>query len=267
MRYQLGLFLGLVAALVGCGSTDRDEPKAMAGASAAGTSPTGGVTSGGAAAAGNSSGGSAGMSPGGASNAGQAGGAPLPTRDDVDLTLGGFNQDLVPTPSNCAERGTLGCISVSGEIGDQKFSATCQSTDGISGTVLKRRQLRCSPDVTGNDFNGFVLYIFLDDFLGQPTRLFSYESPEGQVPTDGESMALFWIEPTGFSSYDPLEPAPTTHDEVVKLAGLNYEESHLSDRPSKFVFGAFGATWTPQASCVDCPLVRIYARFDVAYEL
>lgn len=231
----------------------------MAGASAAGPSPSGGITSGGAAAAGSSSGGS---------GAGGASVGPLPTHSDVDLTLGGFNQDLAPTPSDCGVRGTLGCISVSGKIGDQKFSATCQSTDGITGTVSKRMQLYCSPDVTGNDFTGFVLKIFLDDFLGEPTRLFSYESPEGQVPTNGESMALFYIEPTGFSSYGVLEPVPTTHDEVVKIAGLNYEEPHLSDtRNSKFVFGAFGATWTPQASCVDCPLVRVYARFDVVYEL
>lgn len=268
MRHQLGLVLGLVAGLAGCGSTDREEPKAMGGASAAGASPTGDVTSGGAASAGSSNGGSGGMAPSGGAGAGGAGAGPLPTRGDVDLTLGGFNQDLVPTPSNCDVRGTLGCISVSGEIDGQRFSATCQSTDGISGTVLKRTQLHCSPEVTGNDFTGFVLYIYLDDYVGQPTRLFSYESPEGQVPTKGESMALFWIEPSGFSSYDPLEPASTTHDEVVKIAGLNYEEPYLNDtEPRKFVFGAFAATWTPQASCVDCPLVRVYARFDVVYEL
>lgn len=192
----------------------------------------------------------------------------MPTRAEVDLTLGGFNQDLAPTPSDCAVRGTLGCISVSGEIGDQKFSASCLSTDAISANVQGRIQLNCSPDVTGNDFTGFVLKIFLDDFLGEPTRLFSYESPEGQVPTGGESKAIFYVEPTGFRSYDELEPVPTTHDEVVRMAGLNYEEPYLSDtRYSKFVFGAFAATWTPQVSCVDCQLVRLYARFDVVYEL
>jgi hypothetical protein len=268
MRFQFGLVLGFAGALAGCGSSDDAAPKAMSGASSAGASTTGGVPSGGAAAAGSSSSGSAGVSSGGASGTGGASAGPLPTRADVDLTLDGFNQDLAPTPSNCEDRGVLGCISVSGEIGGQKFSASCQSTDGISSTSSKRTQLACSPDVTGNDFTGFVLKIFLDDYLGDPTRLFSYESPEGQVPTDGESMAVFRIEPTGFSSYDELEPAPATHDEVVKIAGLNYEEPYLSDtRKSKFVFGAFGATWTPQASCVDCPLVRIYARFDVVYEL
>jgi hypothetical protein len=268
MRYQLGVFLGFTAVLAGCGATDHDEPKALAGASAAPASATGGVTSGGAAAVGGSSSGSAGMLPNGGAAASGASSGASPTRADVDLTLGGFNQDLAPTPSNCDERGVLGCISVSGELGGQRFSATCQSTDGISGTGLGRTQLHCSPDVIGNDFKGFVLSIFLDDFLGQPTRLFSYESPEGQVPTDGQSMALFWTEPTGFSSYDPLEPTPTTHDEVIKIAGLNYEEPYLSDtKQSKFVFGAFAATWTPQPSCVDCPLVRVYARFDVVYDL
>ena len=51
-------------------------------------------------------------------------------------------------------------------------------------------------------------------------------------------------------------------------ARADYEEPYLNDtEASKFVFGAFAATWTPQASCVDCPLVRVYARFDVVYEL
>ena len=97
--------------------------------------------------------------------------------------------------------------------------------------------------------------------------MFSYQSPDGQVPTAGESMSLFWLEPTGFRSYE-LEPSPTTHDEVVKIAGLNYEESYASKgKLSKFVFGAFAASWTPQASCIDCQLVRLYARFNVVYEL
>jgi hypothetical protein len=163
--------------------------------------------------------------------------------------------------------GTIGCISVSGEVGGKKFSATCQDDGGVSGKVFGRRQLHCSPDVAGSDFTGFVFYIFLDDYLGEPTRLFSYQSPAGQVPIEGESMSLFWLEPSGFRSYE-LNPVPTTHDELVKIAGLNYEEAYLSEtKKSKFVFGAFAATWTPQASCVDCPLVRLYARFNVVYEL
>ena len=55
-----------------------------------------------------------------------------------------------------------------------------------------------------------------------------------------------------------LEPAAATHDEVVKVAGLSYQEGK-----SKFVFGAFAATWTPQRCCIDCSLVRLYARFNV----
>lgn len=113
----------------------------------------------------------------------------------------------------------------------------------------------------GSDFDGFVLYIFLDDYLSKPTSLFSYQSPAGQVPTENESVSLFWVEPTGFRSYE-LEPAPATHDELVKISGLSYAEAK-----SKAVFGAFAATWTPKASCVDCPLVRLYARFNVVYEL
>lgn len=273
MRYPFSLFLGLAGALTSCGSTEHNEPKATAGASAAGTSPTGGGTTGGAA-AGSSSGGSvSGSVSGGGSGAGGASVRPLPTQADVDLTLGGLNQDLAPTPSTCDVPGGLGCISVSGEIGGKKFAATCQGNDGISGSTIIsgssrfRRLLHCSPPVTGSDFTGFVLYIYLDDYLGDPTRLFSYQSPAGQVPTEGKSMSLFWIEPTGFRSYE-LDPVPTTHDEVVKIAGLNYEDTYVSEtKKSKFVFGAFAATWTPQASCVGCQLVRLYARFNVVYEL
>jgi hypothetical protein len=270
MRNLFGLYLGFAGVLAGCGSTDHDEPKAMAGASAAGTSPTGGVAAaGGALAGGSASGGAAGTASGGASGnstsgaatVGGASGGPLPTRTDVDLTLGGLNHDLAPTPASCDVAGTLGCISVSGEVGGKKFSATCQDSGGISGEVLGRRQLHCSPTLTGGAFTGFVLFIFLDDYLGKPTSLFSYQSPAGQVPTEDESMALFWLEPDGFRSYE-LEPAAATHDEVVKVAGLSYQEGK-----SKFVFGAFAATWTPQASCIDCSLVRLYARFNVVYEL
>jgi hypothetical protein len=272
MRRTVGLCLG-IAALAGCGSTDENEPKSIAGASAAGSAATAGGTSGGAASAGSSSAGSASMAPSGGAGAGGASVGPLPTQADVDLTLGGLNQDLAPTPSTCDVPGGLGCISVSGEVGGKKFSATCQNDDGISGSVRVsgtsrfRLQLHCSPQVTGNDFTGFTLYIYLDDYLGAPTRLFSYQSPDDQVPTAGESMSLFWLEPTGFRSYE-LEPSTTTHDEVVKIAGLNYEQSYASeDKLSKFVFGAFAASWTPQPSCVDCPLVRLYARFNVVYEL
>lgn len=55
-------------------------------------------------------------------------------------------------------------------------------------------------------------------------------------------MALFYVEPTGFSSYDVLEPMSATHDEIVKIVGLHYEEQLSDTRGSKFVFGAFGAT-------------------------
>lgn len=279
MHRRLGLFMG-IGALAACGSTDQNEPKSMAGASAAGTSAsaagtsgTAGGASGGAATAGSPSAGSAALAPSGGSSAGGASVAPLPTQADVDLTLGGLNQDLAPTPSTCDVPGGLGCISVSGEVGGKKFSATCQNNDGISGSVRVagtsrfRLQLHCSPQVTGNDFTGFVLYIYLDDYLGAPTRLFSYQSPDDQVPTAGESISLFWLEPTGFRSYEQ-EPSATTHDEVVKIAGLNYEEAYASkDKLSKFVFGAFAASWTPRASCLDCQLVRLYARFNVVYEL
>jgi hypothetical protein len=261
------MVVGFAGVLTGCGSTDGVAPVAMAGASAAGTSPTGGVATGGAAVAGSASGGNSGGSTSAGSAAGGAGSGPLPTRADVDLMLGGLNQDLAPTPATCDVRGGIGCLSVSGEAGGKKFSATCQDSDAISGRVGSRRQLHCSRDVAGDGFTSFSLTIFLDG-LEEPTSLFSYQSPVGQVPKDQESMALFRLKPGGFSNYDPLEPAPTTHDELVKMAALNYEETYFSDKKkSKMVFGAFAATWTPQASCVACPLVRLYARFNVVYEL
>jgi hypothetical protein len=267
MRNLLGMVVGFAGVLTGCGSTDHIGPVAMAGTSAAGTSPTGGVAAGGAAVAGGASGGAGGGSPSAGSSAGGAGTGPLPTRADVDLTLGGLNQDLAPTPATCEVAGGIGCISVSGEVGGKKFSATCQNSDAISGAVGGRRQLHCSPNVAGDGVTGFSLTIFLDG-LGEPTSLFSYQSPVGQVPKDEESMALFWLKPSGFSNYDPLEPASTTHDELVKIAALNYDEAYISDKKkSKYVFGAFAATWTPQASCVDCPLVRLYVRFNVVYQL
>lgn len=199
---------------------------------------------------------------GGAGSGGAGGAAGTPTPDDVDLTLGGMNPDLADTPASCDERGVLGCLSLLGDFGGERFSATCQDSGGISGRVEGRYQLHCARDVTESAVTSFSLYLFLDEYLGEPTRLFSYESPVNQTPARGESVALLRLEPSGFESYSS-DATPPTYEETIKIAGLHYTGSDDSERA---VFGAFSATWTPTSACTDCPVVRIYARFNVMYE-
>jgi hypothetical protein len=101
-----------VAAVAGCG-TDDGGPASSAGSGGISSGGGAGVT-GGATASGGASG-AGGASGGGAGAGGATGG--VPSLSDVDLTLGGLNQDLPAPAKDCLSvtpAPSIACFSVSG---------------------------------------------------------------------------------------------------------------------------------------------------------
>lgn len=188
--------------------------------------------------------------------------ADTPTLGDVDLTLGGLNEDLATPINDCERYGVLGCISFQGEVNGTIIAGKCQDSGGISGVVFgntadepDQLNLNCSGGNTLDPTQEFSLQLQVQDFLTPPTSVFSYDSA-GKEP----GLVLFDWDPTGFATHDfDVLLVSATHDEQLRVSGLNYP----APEGNQTLNGAFAVTWTPKASCADCDLIRLWVRFHV----
>jgi hypothetical protein len=225
---------------LGCNSDNHTGADSGGASGTAGTqsAPDSGAGNGGA------SSGSGGNSTAGSGGSGGVAGSDVPIdTSSVDLTLGGFNQDL-PAPSvNCMERSdfSVGCISVSGVVDGVSFDHYCaegnttiggSAYDSPSGRVYGE-SMYCTTDES--DWCAGVNTPDLSVGLGKRSFVFD----KTFLPGDN------WL--SGVTFYWQDKAASTSDDNFVKsqMAGWNkvISKGPLSWQ-TREVQGVFAATWT-----------------------
>lgn len=240
-----------------------------AGAGGAGGNSAGALATSGAGAAANS--GMSGMSGSSGANAGSGPESGTPTVvvrgsgtriEDVDLTLGGLNQDL-PAPSmDCLTRQDLvvGCMAVSGTYNGSAFDFFCD--DGSATTAMLSlsagdgpRLARCKGPV--GDDNLVVALLLGAESISAPTHTFSAEAA-----SSGAYVNIWQIE-RKFQSYpDGTYALAATHDQTFKTAGLSEFAMNMDWR----VDASFALSLTPKSRCTQatgCDALRLRASLRV----
>jgi hypothetical protein len=259
-----------VALVAGCSGDDDDDKPANdgqvagqsgagsgAGAGAAGSAGSAGVGGGG-----SNAGGSGGSSGNGGSTAGSsgsgagsgggagtggtgAGAAGSVSFEDIDLTLGGFNQDLPEPASNCLMREDfiIGCIAFSGEYDGEAFNLVCTDAD-FDHTYGARYTFGCRTDALGSELQ--VELIVSQDFIETRPATFSADAPAMA------SYIRFWNTERMFETYRDrvfsMYGHETTHDQQMRVEGI----SETVQQSNKWRIGAvFALSLTPKAGCAE----------------
>jgi hypothetical protein len=167
--------------------------------------------------------------------------------NDVDLTLGGFHQELAPPSVNCVERKNLllGCMSVSGKYNDEAFSIACEEnslTLGRSGSHV----LKCRGPAAGGEL---VVELDLDPALLDPSpRTFAVSAPSALT------FVGVWHLQRGFASYpDAVFDLAATHEQEIRVAGLAELMRQGVTNPPRYdtqIRGAFALDLAAKTSCV-----------------
>jgi hypothetical protein len=265
-----------------CGDDDSssDDDNGSAGDGGKPSGGSGGSAAGGGAAGGGAAGDGAGKAgSGGSAGSGDAGGdlngADPPKLSDVDLTLGGFNDDLPAPERDCLaldEAPLVGCISISGEYNSEPFDFFCMDS---SPAVTALR-------ANGAYANGCRLQFAEDDKLLVALRLgsgaipavpyeFSYSLPPGDDPLthvefERPARALETHAPDTSGQLEFV--LGDTHEQEMRTAGVaEYGPGWSAGKTSAFTKGTFAASLRPKDGCdVDaegfgCDEVRLRGNF------
>jgi hypothetical protein len=265
-----GRWVFALALVAGCGGDDDDDGgkpphdgqvagQGGAGSGAAGSAGNAGsggggsnAGRGGAGASGSSGrGGSAAGSGGsGAGSGGSSGAAGSASIDDVDLTLGGFNQDLPAPGSNCLMRDDfiVGCIALAGEYNGEAFDLVCSGAD-FDHTYGARYTFGCRTEALGSELQ--VELIVSQDFVEKRPATFSADT------ATAAAYIRFWNTERSFETYrDRLFTMfghDATHDQQMRVAGIseNVQQSSPGGQPSdEWRIGAvFALSLTPKSGC------------------
>lgn len=181
--------------------------------------------------------------------------------DDVDLTLGGFNQDL-PAPSvDCLMRENLGlgCMAISLEYNGVAYELQCEDQNIIVA-------------VGGDQYFGckepFALGGELDIRVTLARQLLSMPAVTFSVDTSGADAHARVFYPT---RNFPTQLADT-HDQNFRVAGISdvvQTGSGVFARSFWRIDGTFGLSLIPKSTCVPdtmglgCDEIRMRGNFRV----
>lgn len=248
-----------VLSLAACGGDDdANQPDAQAGTGGVGGS---GGSGGNESDAGGTGGGmDAGGTGGSGGTSGTGGGLAI---DDVDYTLGGFNQDL-PAPSvDClTQEVAFGCMSISGEYNGEVFEMVCSENTFSIGNDA-RHIFGCRKDIAAGDF--LVEFIIGSNVVHTPPFAFEVSAPEPRIFYDTWNRtrdAKTYLYRT-FSMYQ----LATTHDQEYCATGTSEYDMDRFGNEHWRVQGTFGVSHTPKDTCVPdtmgfgCDAVRFRATF------
>ncbi len=184
--------------------------------------------------------------------------------DDVDLTLGGFNQDLPAPSTNCvaAQGLVIGCLSVTGTYNGQSFSLLCDDESDVTVGMGGSHVVGCRGPAGGGDL---VVELRLDPALvADPPHTFDAVAPTLRT------YASVWQLQRGFASYpDGVYELAATHDQVFRLAGISESVRRGTSNPPQYDWrlrGSFALSLSPQSSCVEggetkCDVVKLRATY------
>lgn len=188
--------------------------------------------------------------------------------DDIDLTLGGLNQDLPAPARDCLQtlEPSLVCLSFTGDHIGAPIAATCDT--GSSGSNGTSRNLECTVDTAAGKVR--VVIRLAAALVAPAPRAFEFFSP----PTnDPNTSVRVYVSDRNVNTGG--KEALLSHDLQVAVAGLSYHGPGWNpSRTSEFERGTFAITSTPKAGCVPddmgfgCDSIRIRGVFSartVAY--
>ena len=212
------------------GADDGSLPSAGEGGAQAGSSASGGSSGGSIGGAGGggapSSGGMGGARAGSQATSGgggaEAGAGSEPSIDDVDLTLGGLNQDL-PAPSvDCLERPA--CVAASGEYNGMPFDIACMDAKYVHTWDSSRYTFGCNADVLDSQLT--VELIVMRDFV-DPAMAFDADTPT-------PNAFIRWRFAGGLADYTgrlfEMYGLDESHDQTVRVSGVS-EDIEASPGP------------------------------------
>lgn len=187
-----------------------------------------------------------------------------PSLDDVDLTLGGLNQDLPEPPLNCLgmEEPSSGCISFTGEYNGTPFEGQCQGPSASVGTGGGQRNIGCRTDLADGEFR--VVVLLGEDLVAPLPRAFALSAAP-----DGSGLTAVHVYHYGRMFFSGTQQAAAVHVYDPRVAGISYFGPGWSDTyMSEFQRGVFATTVEPKADCVPdasgfgCDTVRIRGSFS-----
>jgi len=238
------VILASLSLLVACGSPSRADD-------ADGGDDS---SSGGTAGSSTDSDGSGGAATGGAPDGSTGGSAPADdTLDDVNWELGGLNADLPDVDADCRTSSSFGCLHFSGQIDGEPVSETCLT----GGMASIENAFFCGPAAFLQNGKVFEIRLDFGDYL-EPNQVFDVGGTATVHPIDFRWVTP-WFATHAVSTYQIAE----THDEELRLSGIQTELVKEDGDIRERVTGTFAATWTPKADCSgDCVNVRIRGEFS-----
>ena len=197
---------------------------------------------------------------------------PAPTLADVDLTLGGLEQDLPPPAVDCTREQTpiSGCISWTGEYNGAPVHGGCGDVATAITYPGTQRVSVCSVPLAANDSFDVVLGIGSASWGSPPPRAFTMSSPPVPDPTVGRlelsrDARGFTTQNHSFSSETP--------DYTWRVAGVTGvvpgNPNSPSQKNSEIAMGAFAGIFRPKPGCTPdgsiygCDSVRVRGTFNV----
>jgi hypothetical protein len=207
------------------------------------------------------------MGSSGTNGAGSGGGVGL---DEVDLTLGGLNQDLPAPTQDCLE--TLqthdGCLAMSGEYNGEAIDFEC----GIAMAAIQvayfgmngSRQIGCGLELAPEGEFRIALIVGEPLFGMLPTAL------EGDSGDGSQSLVSLFRPGRELQSHSGQEYLlSATHTHQSRIAGEAFlGPGHSEENTSEFARGAFAVSLTPLAGCaanaedLGCDLIRLRGTFS-----
>lgn len=183
--------------------------------------------------------------------------------DDVDLALGGFQQDLAAPSVDCVNGQDL-CLSVSGTYNGTPFDLTCKTNKVTVGRESSHR-IGCRSTIGVGD-----LWVELDldpNLIEPPVKTFTAVAPSAHT------FVYVFNADRGLESYsNDSYQLTATHDQALRIAGISelVKSGGTAGLPLIMkwrIRGAFGLTLTPKSTCTKdsmgrgCDEVKLRASF------
>jgi hypothetical protein len=215
---------------------------------------------------------SSGGRPGSGGSAG-TGGAVIqspPSLGGIDLGLGGLNADLVPaTDCLSKDQPTIGCVTLVGDFGGQRFDG-CVQWNVSTSSGLGQRSIQCYIDQGGDRLEVVIVMSYaLTAALPGP---FHFSSPPD---VDADTFVSVSRSRGGTGYFNTATSAGDGHHHLdMRMAGVAWVGPGYGNiRASMFARGAFALVATPTSTCASadggyaCDVIRVRGNFTARVQV
>ncbi len=187
--------------------------------------------------------------------------------DDVDLTLGGFNQDLPAPTGDCvsADVPTAGCLSVSGELNGEMVDFDCFDSYGPIRVAMSPRDLARSFGCGMENGPDVGVKLGAPLFEGLPVAF------EVHATEEADRSSYVRVGHGDLETYvDGMFQSGSSHTIESRIAGeLTYGEGVNPQNTSELARGTYAVSFLPKAGCVPdgegrgCDIMRFRGSFFI----